>query len=256
MRRLGAGVTAFLPVSLHADGRGTIPAGAAPAPPPVDPQAETRESRLAAVALAWGILQHLHPWLDPEDPAWRDGLRPALAAAAESEGEAFLRALARFLAPLRDARAALFRLDGPADRLLPLAWEWIEGRLVVTGVAKGTEGVRAGDVVASLDGRPVEEILAEGEAATSAATPEARRWRALDRLLPGPAGSRVVLGLQGSGEVSLTRSVPYEEPVPEIRRPRPDHGADGQERSDRNCLDRAEWRTGSATGYNVSRGVR
>lgn len=219
---LGAGVAAFLPLSLYADDRDPLPPGT-PAPLSVDPRPDTREARLAAVVLAWGILQHLHPWLDPEDPAWREGLRPALAAASESQG--FLPALGRFLAPLRDARAGFFRVGDPEQRLLPLAWEWIEDRLVVTGVTEGTEGIRAGDVVVSLDGRPAREILAEEEAATSAATPEARRWRALDRLLGGPAGSRVTLGLRGS-EVSLTRTVPYDRPtlgapLPSVAEPRP-----------------------------------
>lgn len=222
---LGAGVSAFLPVSLYAGERGTIPSGA-PALPSVDSRPDTRETRLAAVALAWGILQHLHPWLDPEDPAWREGLRPALAAASESDGEAFLRALGRFLVPLRDARAGFFRVGDPEQRLLPLAWEWIEGRLVVTGAAEGIAGVRAGDVVVTLDGKSVEEVLAREEESASAATPEGRRWRALDRLLWGPAGSHAVLGLQGSGEVSLTRDVPYDRPVigtplPSVAEPRP-----------------------------------
>lgn len=222
---LGAGVSAFLPVSLYADERGTIPPGA-PALPSVDSRPDTRETRLAAVALAWGILQHLHPWLDPEDPAWREGLRPALAAASESGGEAFLRALGRFLVPLRDARARFFRMGDPEPRLLPLAWEWIEGRLVVTGAAEGIAGVRARDVVVTLDGRPVEEVLAREEESTSAATPEARRWMALDSLLWGPAGSQAVLGIQGSREVSLTRDVPYDRrtlgtPLPSIAEPKP-----------------------------------
>lgn len=222
---LGAGVVAFLPTALYADDRGTLPRGA-PAPPPADLRPDTRESRLAAVALAWGIFQHLHPWLDPEDPAWREGLRPALAAASESDGEAFLRALGRFLVPLRDARAGFFRTGDPEQRLLPLAWEWIEGRLVVTGAAEGTAGVRVGDVVVALDGQPVEEVLAREEKSTSAATPEARRWMALDSLLWGPTGSQVVLGLQGSREISLTRDVPYDRripgtPLPGIAEPKP-----------------------------------
>lgn len=222
---LGAGVVAFLPVSLYAGAQGTPPPGSEVAAA-VDPGPDTREARLATVVLAWGILQHLHPWLDPENPDWREGLRPALAAASDLQGEGFLEALGRFLAPLRDARAALFRMDDPEERLLPLAWELIDGRLVVTGVAEGAAGIRAGDVVSSLDGRPVEEILAEAEAAVSAATPESRRRRAFDRRLRGAPGSRVTLGLQGSGEVSVARTVPYDQsvagtPLPPVAEPRP-----------------------------------
>jgi hypothetical protein len=223
------GVTAWLPVALYADSKGTLPHMPKPSVE-VDTQADTPEARLAAVALAWGILEHLHPELKPDDPGWRAALRPALAAAVSPDREPFLRATRALLAPLHDARAIFL----PSETItgyaaLPLAWEPIENRLVITGVADGTEGVHPGDVVEAIDGRPAEEVLAEEEARSSAGTPEAQRWRALDTLLWGPRGSRVTLRLQRDAEVSLARETPYEKlpagtplaPVAEITEPRP-----------------------------------
>src|SRR6185295_3286509 len=70
---LGGGVAAAVPVTLYADVRGTLP-HAAPgiaAPPWQSTNAgDTRDARLAAVALAWGIGQHLHPELDPAQEDW------------------------------------------------------------------------------------------------------------------------------------------------------------------------------------------
>lgn len=224
---LGGGVKAWLPVTLYADAKGTLPH----APPPaldVDAQADTPEARIAAVALAWGIFQHLHPELNPDDPAWRAALRPALAA-ADSDRETFYRAFRALLAPLHDSRANLSAPNRGALAALPLAWEVVEGRLVVTGAAEGTEGVHPGDVVEAIDGRPALEVLTEEEALVSAGTPEARQWYALESLLWGSKGSPVTLRLQGRAEateVALVRETPYEKlpagtPLAPIAEPRP-----------------------------------
>lgn len=204
---LGAGVTAYLPVSLYAD---TQPPPAIL--PPVGTSGDTREARLAAVALAWGILQHFHPEGQPGDP------RPAFAA-ADGDREGFVRAVRRFLVPLNDARAGFTRKDEPLAAL-PLAWEWIEGQLTITG------GPHTGEVVLAVDGRPAQEVIQEQEALVSAATPEARRWWTLERLLFGPPGSRVALTLKQAGELTLTRDAPYERlpagtPLPPVAEPRP-----------------------------------
>lgn len=229
---LGGGVMAWLPVTLYADGQGTLPHTPSPAQPAVhaaDIQADTPETRLAAVALAWGIFQHLHPELQPDDPAWRAALRPALAAADSPDREPFLRAARALLAPLHDARASLSPPGGTPYGALPLAWELIEGRLVITGTVEGmdgTEGIRPGDVIDAIDGKPVDQAVAAEEGLSSAGTPEARRWHALDSLLWGPKGSRVTLRLQSGGELSLTRETPYERlpagtPLPPVAEPRP-----------------------------------
>lgn len=221
---LGGGVTAWLPVTLYADARGTLPHTSGPSMD-IDIKADTPEARLAAAALAWGIFQHLHPELKPDDPAWRSALRPALAA-ADSDREVFVRAMRALLAPLHDSRANILPPGGGPYGALPLAWEVAEGRLVITGVVDGTEGIRPGDAVETIDGRPALDVVAEEEALASAGTPEARRWQALESLLFGPKGSRVTLRLQGGAEVALPRETPYEHlpsgtPLPPVAEPRP-----------------------------------
>lgn len=206
---LGAGAVAFLPVSLYADERGTLPHVPPAAFPAAEVSADTRETRLAAVALAWGLLQHFHPSLDREDPAWPAGLRSAFSAASE-ERETFLRAVYRMLIPLRDPFAGFSRPDRPLQLSLPLTWEWIEGRLIVTGIAGQIEGLRIGSIVKTLGGRAVDEVLREEEALVSGATPEARRWWTLEILRFGPPGSNVEIGLESGAKINLTRETPYE----------------------------------------------
>jgi hypothetical protein len=222
---LGGGVTAWLPVALYADATGTLPHAPASPAPEVDTRADTPEARIAAVALVWGIFQHLHPELNPDDPAWRTTLRPALAA-AEADRETFHRAFRALLAPLHDSRSSVSPPGGTPYGSLPLAWEIVEERLLITGVVDGTEGVHPGDVVEALDGRPAMEAVAAEEALVSAGTPEARRWRALESLAWGPKGTRVTLRLQDSSAIALTRETPYDKlpagtPLPPIAEPRP-----------------------------------
>jgi C-terminal processing protease CtpA/Prc len=244
---LGAGVTAALPPALWADAAGTLPHAApgAPGDPPppwtgVDPAAtaaDTRETRLATVALLWGIEEHFHPELDPTDPAWQAALPAALAAADSSEDrESFRRVLRRLLVPLQDTWALNVTWRGePRARTLPLAWAWVEDRLVVTGVAavaasSATGGLAVGDVITTLDGRPAAAVLAEAEALVSAPA-AARRALALDLLAQGPAGSRVELGVESAGAlggrpftVTLARAAaepPADTPLAPVAEPRP-----------------------------------
>ncbi len=234
---LGGGVAALVPRTLYADERGTLPhrpAVPAESPPArpwdgVDAQADTRAARLAAVALAWGIAQHLHPWLDTSSPEWAVALPAALARAAEAaDREAFSAALERLLVPLSDLRATV-RLRGhePSARL-PVAWDWVEGRLVVTGV-EGVGEVRVGDLVTTLDGRPAEQVVMEREARTSGRAAAARRAAALEHLAWDGPGSEVRLGLERAGSGPLEVSLPRREELlqvpdtswPAVAEPRP-----------------------------------
>lgn len=207
---LGGGVSAILPVSLWADASpgGTVPHARAGEPPwtGAAPGPDTRAARLAAVALMWGIQQHLNPELDPADPDWSAALPAALDGATRAEtGEAFRQVLSRMLLPLHDVRTAgIVQRDSPEEKTLPLTWTWVEDRLVVTGVigpaGAGAAALRAGDVVATLDGRPAAAVLADLEAITPGPSAATRRALALEFLTAGPAGSRVTLGIERAGK--------------------------------------------------------
>lgn len=235
---LGGGVMAAVPLSLWAGAAGTWPHPAPGAPAEAwagsDAAADTRAARLAAVALAWGIQQHFHPELDPARPDWIAALPAALDGAARTgDREAFRRILRRMLVPLGDVRTlAVFNHQDPEDGLPPIAWAWVEDRLVVTGVT-GTVadagGLRPGDVIVTIDGRPAAEALKDEESLVSAPLPATRRWLALDLLAAGPVGSRLVLGAERAGAppftATLTRAAATQPvadtPLPAVAEPRP-----------------------------------
>jgi hypothetical protein len=236
---LGAGVAAAVPLALWADAAGTLPHGPPPGSPPgsqklpapwtaVDPAADSRAARLAAAALIWGIQQHLHPLLDPARADWIAALPAALEGAARAaDREAFRRALRRLLVPLEDAwTVGLAGRGDPPAGFLPVSWAWVENRLVIVG-AGAASGLRPGDVVATIDGRPAAAVVAETEALVSSA-PAARRPLALGLLAAGAVGSRVELGIERSGSppitVTLARAAtqpPPDTPYPAVAEPRP-----------------------------------
>jgi C-terminal processing protease CtpA/Prc len=232
---LGGGIVAAVPLSLWADAAGTWPHPAPGAPAEswtgADAAADTRAARLATVALIWGIQQHFHPELDPTRPDWIAALPAALEGASKAvDREAFRRTLRRLLVPLGDVRTwGVFNRDDPEDGLPPISWAWVENRLVVTGTTADADGLRPGDVIAALDGRPAAEALADTESLVSAPLLATRRWLALDLLAEGPAGSRLVLGVEREGSAPFTATLARaastqfvpDTPLPAVAEPRP-----------------------------------
>jgi hypothetical protein len=172
---------------------------AAPLTAPVS--LDDRSSRLAIVMLTWNVLQHFDPSLAAggvaRAVAWRNALAVALGEAAESAGaESLIDVLRRMVAVTNDGQATVV---GAGDRRtfgLPLHWDWIEGRLVVTQVGAGVSGLHPGDAVTRIEGREVRSELNAAEAEAAAATAQWRRWRALTSLALGERGEPVRLDVE------------------------------------------------------------
>jgi hypothetical protein len=200
---LPGGVTCAVPLALFADAKGTLPhaaRAAAPATPAplVRYTGNDRATRLADVALAWNVLAHFYPYFDVVQTDWRAELGRALASAAtDPSAEAFTGTLRRMVAALHDGHGSVAGPEPSGAAALPVLWGWIENRLVITTVAPaGAQGLAAGDVVETIDGRPSLEVIAGLERLISAATPQWARVRALNELRAGPAGSAVALAVR------------------------------------------------------------
>jgi len=219
---LGGGAVCLLPLAVWADASGTLPhvpgtpaggaaaAGGTPAAAaPVSPA--DRSSRLAIVMLAWNVLQHFDPSLAAggvaRAVAWQKALPAALEEAAEGTGaESLVDTLRRMAAVTDDGQATVAAAGDRRTFGLPLHWDWIEGRLVVTALGAGVPGLQPGDAVTRIEGRDVGSELREAEAAAPAATPQWRRWRALSSLALGERGEPVRLDVEPL-EASATRAL-------------------------------------------------
>ena len=217
----GGGVSCLVPLTLYADREGTLPRAEGSAPRTTQPalhrySGNDRATRLADVALAWNIFQHFYPYFDVVEADWPAELRKALSAAATDLDErAFLDTLRVLVAALHDGHGAVSHSCDASSAALPLAWDWIENQLVITAVmANAEEGqpseLKTGDSVVAVNGEPAAKALTEAERYVSAATPQRRRWRALQTLRSGPLDDAVVLTVQSDAgppcEVTLKRS--------------------------------------------------
>jgi C-terminal processing protease CtpA/Prc len=189
LARLGGGVSASIPLTLPRDAGGTLPHVPQPQPDSgkpalFSPHGDDRSTRLADVALAWTVFQHFYPYFDVVKTDWDAELTQALTrAATDTDAEAFQQTLQVLVAALKDGHG-----DAGYDRVtypLPLSWAMIEDRLAVTQIATGDpSGLRPGDVILAINGRNVDDLLAEARKLASASTPQWRDIKALRLLLP------------------------------------------------------------------------
>lgn len=70
-----------------------------------------------------------------------------------------------------------------------------------------SDDIKRGDIVRSIGGRPTAEVVAEAESLVSAATPQGRRYRALDRIAGGPYNEAVELVIDRPAETLSGKQV-------------------------------------------------
>lgn len=222
---LGAGVRCLVPTALFVADSRTLPHG--PFPPASDTN-ETRFSvahrgaRLAAVMLAWNVLEHFYPYFDVVETDWPKELENALqGAASDADDAAFHRTLNRLIVALHDGHGNLLGPGQPQVMLLPLLVEPIAGQLVVTTVAPDVSGLKPGDIVEQIDGRPALEVYAEVGSRISSATAQWRKHQAAFRFGAGPVGSSATLQVRGSdGSLRAVEVIRSSKPAdPALSRP-------------------------------------
>jgi C-terminal processing protease CtpA/Prc len=118
---------------------------------------------------------------------------------------AFLDALTVYVSALQDGHASLSwdRIQTDEPNRLPVALAQSSQGVVVCGVsdalAESTD-VRRGDLLVAIDGKPIEEVLAEIELRTFASSPDQRRRRALRSLDRKTSRSEVAMTLRHTAE--------------------------------------------------------
>lgn len=230
---LGGGVSVRIPLALYADAGGTLPhmppaAGAFEPPLPGKPKGffpsgKDRTTRFAIVALTWGVFQHFYPHFEAVEVDWTEALRRALQAAATDETEqAFLRTLQAMVAQLQDGQSIVSNTAFAPSHRLPLLWEWIEDRLVITEVTAGPPAdpadpqaatLRPGDVVLRIGDRPAAEVIAEQEGLSTGSNPASRRHHALIDLSLGSQNEPVRLEVQRGAQAPFAVTVPRSAPI-------------------------------------------
>ena len=114
LKPLGAGVSCRLPVMVYTSDQGTLPQATTNNPwSTQDPRRLTalnRSTRLAGIAICWGVMQHFYPYFDVVGSDWDAALRSALTAAAEDADEiAYLHTLQQLVGQLHDGHGNVYQ---------------------------------------------------------------------------------------------------------------------------------------------------
>ncbi|MBV9881677.1 MAG: hypothetical protein JO276_01560 [Sphingomonadaceae bacterium] len=211
---LPGGVAIRLPMVVWRDAAGaTLPRAAVALPASAKPAGFIpagfdRTTRLAAAVAAWSMYQHFYPYFDVVHVDWDAELDRALrGAATDADDLAFRMTLRHLVAALRDGHGWVPYWEPPRG-VLPVAWDWVEGRLAITNVGPGAEGVARGEIVTAIDGVPAGQALAARMAIFSGSA-QWTRTRALRDLLAGPPDGDAALTLTGAGGASRTVHLAY-----------------------------------------------
>ena len=231
---LVAGVTASVPLDVYVDAGGTLP-HAASADPEVryERTPADRATRLAAVVIAWNVLQHFYPYFDVVKTDWSAELPKALSAAATDTGvDDFHKTLRKLIAALHDGHGNVASPQARSSMVAPVTMDWIAGDFLVTRAQKErAEGVAPGDRVLKIDGKPIAEAAAEVRALISGATDQWIRYRSAAELSicrSGPRTGRIELELEPyaargtSKTVELTCVTPRYKDMTNYTEPRPE----------------------------------
>ncbi|MBV1858978.1 MAG: hypothetical protein KUG77_11250 [Nannocystaceae bacterium] len=160
---LAAGLEYQLPLSLFSKDGQTLPR---PDLPPLSladtpRSAENPAVRTAAVVVSWNVFQHFYPYFDVIDTNWATVLEKSLARVQQDASVAdTYETLQRMVSELDDGHGWVEPPSSVKKQRVPVSFGRVEGSITVLHTAEG-DGLRPGDVVRSVDGRDVEEVLAE-----------------------------------------------------------------------------------------------
>ncbi len=207
------GITASVPMDIYVDAGGTLPHGApAAAPVRYDRTAADRATRLAAVVIAWNVMQHFYPYFDVVKTDWSAELPKALTTAATDTGASdFLVTLRKLVAALHDGHGNVASPRAEAAMVAPFTMDWVAGDFLITRVPKGAaEGVAPGDRILKIDGKPIADAAADVRAQVSGATDQWIRYRSAQQLSAchaGPHTGHFVVDIEPYGARGSSKTV-------------------------------------------------
>lgn len=186
---LGNGISAIIPTVVSTDRNGTLPHRKLSSETTIDTSelfsGNDRATRLADIALVWNIFEHFYPYFDEVKIDWAKVLPETLKmAATDTDEEEFVKTLQMLVSRLQDGHGNV--IFGNSARFIPpILLDLIEGKVVVTYIAKPIEGLNLGDAILSINGKPIAQALSEKEKLVSAATNQWKIYRSLADLVGG-----------------------------------------------------------------------
>ncbi|WP_430810310.1 MULTISPECIES: S41 family peptidase [unclassified Carboxylicivirga] len=168
-------------------------------------------SRLGNVINVYNVFQHFYPYFDVVDVNWEDEFKSALRRCYSDETKSdHLITLQKFTASLKDGHIRVYDKPMTSAYAPPIAWEWVENKLIITRVEEDNDSIKLGDIVTHIDGKTSKQYFEETYSRISAATEGWLNYRANTISLLGDYDSCIELVIDGN-EYQLKRTVkPYQ----------------------------------------------
>lgn len=206
-KSIGGGLKAVVPLALYGNEKQTYPAADKASFEKLKSNLEAMPvkeivgadlyTRLGGVTITWNVFQHFYPYFDIAQTDWQQDLGVALARAyTDQTAVDFQKTLQQLTAKLKDGHIRVAAGESKATHQPPIAWEWVENKLVITDVLDATVPLHKGDVITSINGTPAEAFFADVNEHISAATPGWLNYRAKTESLMGEQESVMSLTVQ------------------------------------------------------------
>jgi C-terminal processing protease CtpA/Prc len=190
------------------------------APPQFNDPYPSTEARILAAAKTWGTIRYFFAYKDLMDDDWDDLFAAALPKfIAAQDALEYNLTLADLLTHLTDSQTfarsrTLDQYFGEAP--VGLRLRMLDKHPVIVSVldpAASAAGIQSGDIVKRVDGESIVDRFNQQVASVDASTPQRSSFDTLQRILNGPAGSKVTLTIETpAGETktaTLARSSSY-----------------------------------------------
>lgn len=207
---IGSGVSCIVPLVLYCTKENTYPAGN---PKPLEDAMAKLDKyqfslpmRLGGVINAWNVFQHFYPYFDVVNVDWNDAFEKAAAKCFTDQSDwDFLITLREMTAKLKDGHVRIYS-KAAKSYLPPISWEFVEGKLVITGVYSNDIPLKPGDIVEKVDGQDPESYFNVVKSRISAATDGWMAYRANSESLLGDKNSILTIVVENKS-VDLTRNM-------------------------------------------------
>jgi C-terminal processing protease CtpA/Prc len=195
---IGGGLRCVVPLTVEDEYRGQPALEKRAAGLPASTNDGLRGDFVAVVVQAWNLLQHFYPYFDVVDVDWDQELTRALQGAlTATDREQFTDVLRRLVAALDDGHG--YVIDAQSQEgWLPVYAEEIESKVVV--YETGTSLLEPGDILRSIDGVAIENLIEQEEDLVSG-SPQWKQMVVLSSLGRGANGTAAAVEIDRSGEV-------------------------------------------------------
>lgn len=151
--------------------------------------------RIGALLITWNVFRHFYPYFDRTKLDWDKEFEMAIKHSfKEGTDMDFLKTLQKFTAKLNDGH---LYISHTCDNLycLPIAWELVENKLVITKVLDSKSELKAGDIVETINNKSSNEYLKVTQQYISAGSPGHLEYRSLKSSLMGEKNSESTLSI-------------------------------------------------------------